>query len=71
MTTAITVPLAIRVDEEKTEARRLVEYLHDLADKTGDRRLADAAACLDGYQAGITLATPHRQTGYELRRVQP
>lgn len=58
-----------RIDDQKADARVLVDYLHTLSDRLGDRRLAEAAACLDGYQAGISLATPHPATGYALHRL--
>ena len=54
------------VDDVSDEARELVDYLHAVANLTGDRRMADAAACLDGYQAGLSLATPHPETGFVL-----
>jgi len=58
-------------DAEQPDARQLVDHLHDIASRaTGDLRdtLADVAALLDGYQAGLILATPHACTGYVLVR---
>lgn len=56
------------VDAQKATAADYVEFLHELAESIGNARIADAAACLDGYRAGLTLATPHPHTGYTLVR---
>jgi len=57
------------VDESRTKARELVEQLHDAASRASPRlraMLEEAACLLDAYQAGLTLSTPHRTTGYVL-----
>lgn len=54
------------IDDARTEARQHVAYLEQLAEVTGDHHIARAAACLDFYQAGISLASPHADTGYVL-----
>lgn len=64
------------VDEYREEARRLVKELHDLADSLGSmpdgQLIADAAALIDTYQAGVTLVTPHPLTGaYLVERINP
>ncbi|MCB1908121.1 MAG: hypothetical protein KDH15_12165 [Rhodocyclaceae bacterium] len=56
------------IDAQKATAADYVEFLHKLARDLNDPVIADAAACLDGYRAGLTLATPHPHTGYTLVR---
>ena len=58
-------------NDERAKARELVAYLHGKAERLGDERMADAAAMLDGCQAGITLFEPHAATGYVLVRCAP
>lgn len=64
------------LDSSRDEARELADFLHKQAAyfrKHGGASLrheadalANAAALLNSYQAGITLATPHAVTGAEL-----
>lgn len=54
------------VDDVRDQAREFADYLHEVAALTGDARMADAAVCLDGYRAGLNLATPHPDTGFVL-----
>lgn len=57
------------IDHDRSRARHLVAELHQIAERsTGDLRdtLQEAACLLDGYQAGLSLATPHPATGYAL-----
>lgn len=64
------------LDSSRDEARELVDFLHKQAAyfrrhggaalRHEADALANAAALLDSYQAGITLATPHALSGAEL-----
>lgn len=58
-----------RIDETQEHDRLLVATLHEIAQRSNGRLasvLRDAACALDGYRAGLTLATPHPLTGYRL-----
>lgn len=64
-------------DEEKPVTRHLVEQLFDLADTLratnveGADLVAEAAATLDAYQAGLVLTSPHPLTGFVLATADP
>lgn len=65
------MPIHHTPNEEQPDTVSIVEQLHDIAHRaTGGLRdtLEQAAAMLDGYQAGLILATPHPCTGYVLVR---
>src|SRR5574337_806973 len=58
-----------RIDETQEHDRLLVATLHEIALRSNGRLasvLHDAACTLDGYRAGLTLATPNPLTGYRL-----
>src|SRR5574337_1725650 len=58
-----------RIDETQEHDRLLVATRHEIALRSNGRLasvLHDAACTLDGYRAGLTLATPHPLTGYRL-----
>ncbi len=65
------------IDADKHDARAIVDQLHAVADSMTacslQNLLREAAVLLDGYQAGINIATPHPATGYALveRAKQP
>lgn len=57
------------IDAERHRARHVVAELHAVADRaTGEfaQLLAEAACLLDGYQAGLHIATPHPASGYTI-----
>ena len=57
------------IDENRHRARHVVAELHASADRATGKfaeLLREAACLLDGYQAGLQLATPHPATGYAL-----
>src|SRR5574337_519810 len=57
------------LDETQEHDRLLVATLHEIALRSNGRLasvLHDAACTLDGYRAGLTLATPNPLTGYRL-----
>lgn len=57
------------INEDRNRARHVVAELHEVASRTSGelRTLLEEAACLlDGYQAGLSLVTPHPSSGYAL-----
>lgn len=58
-----------RPDVERPRVRALVDAMQGAAHRAnGDlaELIAEAAATLDSYQAGLILATPHALTGWRL-----